>query len=69
MDSEGKRKITYIQCQTCGEIYKIPRKVEIDTLYVDTHCPNCGVTTGLNLGDKEEDLYFYYNANLDYRYY
>lgn len=68
MDSERK-KITYIQCQTCGEIYKITRKVEIDKLYVAANCPNCGVTTGLNLGDKKEDLYFYLNENFDYRYY
>ena len=69
MSSEREKKVTYIQCQTCGEIYKISYSVRIDELYVQTHCPNCGLATGLNLGDKEEDLYFYLNENFDYRYY
>jgi len=68
VDSDGK-KFTYIQCQTCGEVYKIAQTVEIDRLYVEANCPNCGVTTGLNLGDKKEDLYYYLNENLDWRYY
>ena len=68
MDSE-RTKITYIQCQTCGEIYKVPYKVEIDKLYVNAECPNCDATTGLNLGDRQEDLYWYYNENFDSRYY
>ena len=68
MDSGGK-KITYIQCQTCGEIYRIPWAIGIDELYAEANCPNCGITIGLNLGDKEEDLYLYWNENFDYRYY
>lgn len=68
MDSERK-KITYIQCQTCGDIYSVKHKVAVDVLYVNAHCPNCGITTGLNLGDSKEDLYFYWNENFDRRYY
>ena len=69
MDSDGKKNITYIQCQTCGEIYKIPRIVAIDNLYVEENCPNCGIMTGLNLGSKKEDIYYFLNENFDYRYY
>lgn len=68
MDSDGKR-ITYIQCQTCGEVYRIPQAIAVDKLYVEANCPTCGNNTGLNLGDEEEDLYYFYNPNFDYRYY
>lgn len=69
MSSDGKKNITYIQCQTCGKIYKIPCTVQVDKLYVKANCPNCGVVTGLNLGGEKEDLYYFLNENLDYRYY
>lgn len=69
MDSGRKKQNTFVQCQTCGEIYQIPYEVEIDKLYIEADCPKCGHQTGLNLGDKEEDIYFYYNVNLDNRYY
>ena len=67
--STGGRKITYIQCQECGQTYEIPYEVEIDKLYVIADCPNCGISKGLNLGDKKEDLYYFYNESLDPRYY
>ena len=35
----------------------------------NVHCPYCGETRGLNLGERKEDIYFYYNVNLDDRYY
>jgi hypothetical protein len=38
-------------------------------MYVAADCPHCGITTGLNLGDKEEDKYLYYNVVMDERYY
>lgn len=69
MDSGGKKKRTWVQCQDCGEIFQVPYAVEIDKLYITACCPNCGETRGLNLGDKKEDIYFYYNANLDIRHY
>ena len=69
MSSEGKNNCTYIQCQECGEIHRIQQRVEIDKLYVITECPHCGASTGLNLGNKQEDVYYYYNANFDSRYF
>lgn len=69
MSSEGKRNCTYIQCQECGEIHMVPQGVDVDKLYVMTECPNCGATKGLNLGDKQETIYYYYNVNLDSRLY
>lgn len=69
MDSGRKKKNTFIQCQTCGKIYQIPYEIEIDKLYITAKCPGCGDTTGLNLGDKKEDIYEFYNVNLDPRYY
>lgn len=69
MSTNGRKKKTFVQCQTCGKIFQVPYEVPIDKLYITTECSNCGQTQGLNLGDKEEDIYFYYNVNLDDRYY
>lgn len=68
MSTNGRTK-TFVQCQTCGKIFQIPYEVEIDKLYITTECPLCGNATGLNLGEKEEDIYFFYNVNLDDRCY
>lgn len=68
MSTNGRTK-TFVQCQTCGKIFQIPYEVEIDKLYITTECLHCGQTQCLNLGDKEEDIYIYYNVNLDRRYY
>ena len=65
--SKGKE---YVQCQNCGHIYRIKEKFNIEDLYVQIRCPKCrGETTHLLCGDKEEDLYFTYNVNIDQRYY
>lgn len=69
MDMEGKNIKTWVQCQTCGKIYQIPCAVSIEKLYVLANCPTCGVTTGLNLGEKKEDLYYFMDINMDSRYY
>lgn len=60
---------TYVQCQNCGKVYKFPRIVARDKLYVQSYCPECGAETALNLGNKEEDIYELYNVNIDPRYY
>ena len=66
---DGKNIFTWMQCQTCGAIYQVRQEIPIDKMYVGADCPHCGVTTGLNLGDKEEDKYLYYNVVMDERYY
>lgn len=65
----GKRKQTWIQCQTCGAIYQISNAVDVDELLVEAHCPGCDAEIGLNLGCDENDKYYYYNVNLDERYF
>ena len=67
--SVGKQEGTWIQCANCGKIYYIYRKVPIDKLYITSECARCGYDRGLNLGDKEENIYCYYDPNLDERYY
>lgn len=69
MNMDWKRKRCHIQCQTCGIIYTVPRKIPIEEMYIKENCPNCGVVTGLNLGENEDDVYDLYNPNLDLRYY
>lgn len=68
MSTEWKRKY-HIQCQTCGIIYTVQRNIPFEEMYVKTNCPNCGIVTGLNLGDNENDVYIYMNENVDPRYY
>ena len=68
MNTERER--CYIQCQVCGKIFRIPQTVPSDKLYVNAYCPRCdNYTTGLNLGDKDVDKYYFYNVVLDERYY
>ena len=68
MKSEGKQS-TWVQCQSCGNIYQIADKVSIEKSIIQSECPRCGENIGLNCGDKEEDIYIYMNPNLDERYY
>lgn len=63
------REKTFLQCQTCGVVYKFPRIVAIDKMYITSYCPECGAATALNLGNKEEDRYELYDVNIDPRYY
>lgn len=66
---EKKRHCTFVQCQCCGKISKIPRKVSIEASIISSVCDECGYNKALNLGDKEEDIYIYMNPNVDSRYY
>ena len=68
MGSDGKER-TYVQCQYCGHIYQIAAKVSIEESIIESECPKCGDMTGLNLGDKEEDIYYFYDPTLDERYF
>lgn len=68
MKSKGKQS-TWVQCQSCGNIYQIADKVLIEKSIIQSVCPRCGENIGLNCGDKEEDIYIYMNPNLDERYY
>ena len=69
MNTDLKRKTCYLQCQECGTIYVVPRKIPIEETFVKDNCPNCGMTTGLNLGDNEENIHLYMNINMDRRIY
>lgn len=69
MSTGKKKKDTWLQCSECGKIFQIPYSVSIEELYVTAECPRCDSTKGLNLGDKQEDIYLYENPNVDERYY
>ena len=63
----------YIQCQTCGKLHQIKSKdvsIPGDDLYIEVFCPKCrSETKHLWCGEDETEIYIYYNANLDPRYY
>jgi hypothetical protein len=63
------QECTWIQCQNCGHIYQINKKVSIEKSIIESVCPECEHHVGLNCGDKKEDIYIYMNPNLDNRYY
>ena len=69
MGVENREKGNYIQCSQCGHIYWIEEEVPIEKLYVTSVCARCGHDRGLNCGDKEEEVYAYYNPCMDERYY
>ena len=69
MVTESRDKGIWVQCTQCGEIYYLDEPVPIDRLYVTSICPRCGNERGQNCGDKEEDIYYYYNSDMDPRYY
>lgn len=61
----------WVQCQVCGALHKIQMKdVSDEDLFIDEYCPRCrDGTPHLWCGEDETEIYYYYNANLDPRYY
>ena len=60
----------WVQCQVCGALYKTKVHISEDDLYIEVHCPKCrDDTKHLYCGEDETEIYYYYNANLDQRYY
>ena len=64
-----EREITWVQCQHCGKIYQVNKKIPITASIVRTECPRCESYSGLNVGNNEEDIYLYMNPNVDERYF
>ena len=69
MDLIKGNGLTWVQCQSCGTVYKIMEKLPTEALIVKAECPACNGTTALNCGEEYDDIYLYYNPNLDNRYY
>lgn len=65
----GKQSIW--QCSVCGNILKTKEDINItDDLYITMKCSKCrDDTPHLFCGNDEKDLYYYYNVNIDPRYY
>lgn len=59
----------FVQCRSCGHIYKIEASLPIDALIVEVTCPKCEHDYALNLGDDENDIYLYYDHTKDVRWY
>lgn len=65
---KGKEAGNYAQCQCCGNIYQANETISIEVSVLNLECPRCGYSHALNCGN-EEDKYYFYNLNLDERYY
>ena len=65
--------VVWTQCQVCGKLHRVQHKhtsISDDDLYMKIFCPKCKDTTKhLWCGENEAEIYMYYNANLDPRYY
>ena len=60
----------WVQCQVCGELHKVKIQLSEDGLYIDEWCPKCrDETKHIWCGEDETEIYYYYNANLDSRYF
>ena len=63
----------FVQCQVCGKLYRAKSEdvsISDEDLYIKIFCPKCRDDTDhLWCGENETEIYYYYNANLDSRYY
>ena len=64
-----RKEKTWIQCLNCGHIHIVERKIPISVSVVKLECPKCEWSKGLNCGNKEEDVYIFYDPGLDERYF
>ncbi len=69
MELNENKESNFVQCRSCGHIYKIEASLPIDALIVEMACPKCDCDYALNLGDDKNDIYLYEDVNLDNRYY
>lgn len=62
---------SFIQCQCCGCLHQVKTKdTSEDDLYIEEYCPKCrDETRHIWCGENREDVYIYYNVNVDPKYY
>ena len=64
------KKEVWVQCQTCGELYKSTIEYNIEEIYIKLSCPGCRDDTAhLILSEDDSEIYDLYNLNADPRYY
>ena len=66
---QKSKDTSYVQCTQCGCIYKIKKTFDKSIIYIDSQCPACDNTRGLNIGKDILDQYELYDVTLDSRYY
>ena len=61
----------WVQCQCCGELHKVKTNDTSDEdVFIYEYCPKCrDETKHLLIGEHQDDVYVWGNANLDPRYY
>jgi hypothetical protein len=60
-----------VQCQCCGTVHKTTiRNLSDDDLFIEQWCPRCrDETKHIYCGENVTDIYYYYNVNVDPRFY
>lgn len=66
---DKKEKGTWVQCARCGKIRYITETVPIENVYIEFKCKKCGHNKGLNCGSDIDNVYYYYDPNIDPRQY
>lgn len=68
----GDKPKAQFQCMNCGTLswMEDPPDIDESELYIKIRCNHCKqMTNQLWVGNKPEDLYLYYDVNVDPRYY
>lgn len=60
---------TFVQCQNCGNVFQAEGKFKIDELYINYYCPKCGTYRVIQLGENYEDIFEFYNVNIDNKFF
>lgn len=65
----ARKEKSFVQCLNCGHMHIVERQIPISVSVVKSECPKCDWPKGLNCGNKEEDVYYFYDPGLDERYF
>lgn len=64
-----RQENTYVQCLNCGRVHRIERKISMNIAVIESECPYCEWSKGLNCGYSEMDLMELKDFSLDERYF
>ena len=55
----------YVQCHNCGRVYYTKDSFSEEDFIVESKCPTCQDTKGINCGKNKEDIYLFYDNTKD----
>lgn len=64
-----ERDQTFVQCNKCGHIHIVERKIPMEKSIIKSYCTKCGYEKALNCGYNEDDVVKLRDYFLDERYF